>query len=923
MPEKVNKQVLKKPPVQHASKNTSIYNMIRFWGRKPWNLVRAYIENYTEEGEIVLDPFAGCGVVAFESLKIKRRTVYNDLNKYFTFIARASAVPVDLEILKKTFDKLLGDLRTKQYPVLVNGKKQEFEISWFYSTSCPNCKSIAEILSVTYTRIYETSDVSEDQLLVMGDIKVPKRLVEDDGKMSQIALEVYKMIEERGPISHQRLIENLSLNVRAEEITKAINFKLEKKGLIKEVGETPISIEFRCSNKVCGVRRGEKKLDEDDVNKFKQLNKMRSCYFTPKEALSYDSERFFTQRPGTERVDKLFTVRNRIVLSIVREEIKKLEVEKNVKEVLLLCLAAILEHVCKMERPNKKGWGVKNYIIHPIFLEQNVLYVFKNRFKSIIKGKEEAHREIGKFFQESNNPAGVISGEGNVCFLNEDARRLPISDCAVDYIFTDPEYGDSIQYYELSKLGASWLGFDNDWESEIVVNPKQGKTIDIYRNMLCEAFKEAYRVLKPDRYMTVTFHSREIKYWNALMYAIQVAGFRYVSAVYQVPQKEYTNWIYTQNPGEMTGDIYVTFYKPVTKSLPSGEDTDINQVIDNVIVPQARQIILLHNGEATFDQLARGVTLSLIEKGLMHDSKIRDLRYVEIFDKYFERLGRAKIWRLRRKEKREYSLVDFIPLDRRIEWIAYSVFNKKGNETTIDDILSAIFTTLKNSKTPENREILSIIREIAEPVKGGGKRPFWECKEEGTRYLPGYEPAPPFTLKTSPAEELDHGRVISVISRFGKIFGYNVWIGEPEIRKNSELKKHRDLERLEVAGVDKIALDRLKNVDVVWFLRKTIPVALIEVEHTTNIRQGLLRMANVFEAVPNLNVETFVVLPNKRQEKLGEVLREPSIKALVGERVVYYATYSLIAELSDQQQEYKKLSFNDFRQVCNVFQSKA
>ena len=66
---------LKKPPIDHALPNTPIYNMIRFWGRKPPNLVRKYIEHYTEEGEVVLDLFAGCGVVPVEALRPRRRAI--------------------------------------------------------------------------------------------------------------------------------------------------------------------------------------------------------------------------------------------------------------------------------------------------------------------------------------------------------------------------------------------------------------------------------------------------------------------------------------------------------------------------------------------------------------------------------------------------------------------------------------------------------------------------------------------------------------------------------------------------------------------------------------------------------------------------------------------------------------------------------
>jgi len=168
---KIDTLGLKKPPVGYALRNTPLYDMIRFWGRKPWNLVRAYIENYTKPGEVVLDPFAGCGVVIIESLKTRRKAIYNDLNKYCKFIARTSVVPVDTTILKETFDKLLGRLRTKSYPVLIDNIKQEIDLNWLYSTTCPTCGSAAEIIATIYTRIYEVSQIPKEESLTVGNIQ--------------------------------------------------------------------------------------------------------------------------------------------------------------------------------------------------------------------------------------------------------------------------------------------------------------------------------------------------------------------------------------------------------------------------------------------------------------------------------------------------------------------------------------------------------------------------------------------------------------------------------------------------------------------------------------------------------------------------------------------------------------------------------
>jgi len=53
--------VIVPPKASVALPNTTIYNMIRFWGRKPWNIVRRHVEHYTKEGEIKTKELAKMG----------------------------------------------------------------------------------------------------------------------------------------------------------------------------------------------------------------------------------------------------------------------------------------------------------------------------------------------------------------------------------------------------------------------------------------------------------------------------------------------------------------------------------------------------------------------------------------------------------------------------------------------------------------------------------------------------------------------------------------------------------------------------------------------------------------------------------------------------------------------------------------------
>jgi DNA modification methylase len=64
------------------------YGVHPYFTRRPANVVRKYIEQYSQEGDTVLDPFGGTGVTAIEAFLLGRNAIQNDLNPFANFIAR-------------------------------------------------------------------------------------------------------------------------------------------------------------------------------------------------------------------------------------------------------------------------------------------------------------------------------------------------------------------------------------------------------------------------------------------------------------------------------------------------------------------------------------------------------------------------------------------------------------------------------------------------------------------------------------------------------------------------------------------------------------------------------------------------------------------------------------------------------------------
>lgn len=88
-----------------------IYTAIKYWGKKPHNIWREYIKNYTPENGICLDPFMGSGIAFFEAIKTKRKVIGFDINPLSSFI---------IEVLTAHFDKKSFSLEVKNIIEFVN-----------------------------------------------------------------------------------------------------------------------------------------------------------------------------------------------------------------------------------------------------------------------------------------------------------------------------------------------------------------------------------------------------------------------------------------------------------------------------------------------------------------------------------------------------------------------------------------------------------------------------------------------------------------------------------------------------------------------------------------------------------------------------------------------------------------------------------
>ena len=119
----------------------------------------------------------------------------------------------------------------------------------------------------------------------------------------------------------------------------------------------------------------------------------------------------------------------------------------------------------------------------------------------------------------------LYGSRSQVTVHNVSSEAVPLKTGSVDYIFTDPPFGDYIPYAELNQINELWLRRSTDRAREVIVSPSQSKGVTEYATMMGSVFKEMARTLKPEGVATVVFHSAHSQIWRALAQAYSEAGF--------------------------------------------------------------------------------------------------------------------------------------------------------------------------------------------------------------------------------------------------------------------------------------------------------------------------------------------------------------------------------------------------------------
>jgi len=614
-----------------------------------------------------------------------------------------------------------------------------------------------------------------------------------------------------------------------------------------------------------------------DLDALADLESRRIKEWYPKNQLYYDDGIPFMKKERFDSLDQLFTRRNLRAVAMLYEAIAA-ESSPSLRKFLEGAFTSMI-HLCTRMMPvgnpapsnhytyfSSPGWTQHSYWSAPQFMEQNVWDKFEGSVtghQGLINAKNESNQALGDV-KVTDDWRKVLSGEADIAIVTADCielmKKMP-EEC-IDYLFTDPPYDASVQYGELSYLWNAWLKEDFRYTErivahEIIRNERQKKPFEVYHALLNSSFQGFYRALRPERYLTLTFHNPTFKVRNATVRAGVFAGFDY-EHIHHQPLGQVSAKAMMQPFGSAQGDFYLRFTKTAQPVRRMEEVTE--ERFRRIVIETCREVIATRAEPTPYTILVNQVDPVLAKRGLfgtLHTGlDVKTVLEQSIgtdFELVKAKLGGAtgQLWWF--ADKTFVARLQAIPLSERVEETVFRCLNEKGR-VTFTEVWDTVAREFPNSLTSDSTSISEALQIYGTKVSGG----YWMLKSE-------------IRLAVTA-----HSEMIAYLAKIGRQRGHDIWIGQREQRDDFGSGVAQTTSLRELVTVKKPAkLDGVTNLtdvllmDLLWLDGSEI-VHAFEVESTTMMTSGLQRGSNLPKSTPKI-----MVIPEDRERDLQRKMESP------------------------------------------------
>lgn len=519
-------------------KGDIIYGAHNYHTKVPYKAIMRYIMHYTNPGDIVYDGFCGTGMTGVaaqlcgsndveleQQLQFavpngkwgKRKAVLNDLSPIATFISYNQNTSVNTLDFEKEASRILLEF--------------ERDYGWMYQTNHNITNSNGQV------NLFNESSKGFINYTVWSDVFVCPHC-SNEFTFSKVAFD----------FKTKRVQDSFSCPYCKSIITKK-ECDNAKETFFDEFLQETVQMakqEAVLINYTFGGKKYEKEPDEEDLRIIRKIQETKIPFWTPSQRMPEGGETRRNDKFGITHIHHFYTKRSLLSIAYL---IDKVKTSSNPLKMRFLFEQIILG-MAKISRYVPAHFSqVNQYLSGTLYIGSQVVEVSP---EYILEGKT---KKLAKMY------AKLSFDKNDICISTASTVKTNIPSDSIDYIFTDPPFGSNLNYSELNFFWEAWMRCITNSKTEAIVNLAVNKQLPDYQELMEQCFEEYYRVLKPNRWITVEFHNSKNAVWNAIQQALQRAGF--IIADVRTLDKKQGTFKQINNASAVKQDLVISAYKPL------------------------------------------------------------------------------------------------------------------------------------------------------------------------------------------------------------------------------------------------------------------------------------------------------------------------------------------------------------------------
>lgn len=493
-------------------KNNPIYMAHSYHTKVPHPAIMRYILHYTQPGDIVLDGFCGTGMTGVASNMCGNKAEVDALDEKGALFGTRHCICSDLSpmasLISASYNLPFNPQWFKKKAMSIL-EQVEKEWGWMYETEV-NGKT-AKVNFTVWSDDFSCPSCGGELNYWDAAVDLENEIIRDDFECPHCGTHVTKKDLNRLWVT------------KYDELLK---------DAVPQIHKTPILVNYTLNGK-----RGENAPTEKDIDLIERTEEYDISNLLLAKLPDGEKTTAIEHANNVKYLHQLYTKRAYIYLSRVKELAEG-------EPLLLPWITSIIMIASRLYRfrlNRKNGIMTGTLYLPSFFCECNPYFLLKGKINGFV---DSAYHNRG------NSTISVMSA----------TKMSEIAANSIDYIFVDPPFGANIMYSELSSIWENWLKVKTDNKEEAIINKTQSKSLFEYQQLMNASFSEFYRVLKPNKWITIEFSNTSASVWNSIQNALQGVGFVIVNVASIDKQQGSFNAVTSTTAVKQ--DLVITCYKP-------------------------------------------------------------------------------------------------------------------------------------------------------------------------------------------------------------------------------------------------------------------------------------------------------------------------------------------------------------------------